>query len=114
MTSQINVYIDSGVYDADETAAHEMFHVMIYALINIDDTNKNLDDIIDGDKWIKCNTDEFVYAKNTSKYKEYFVSDYAKYNMSEDMAETFKYLIACDDKLPKEYKNEAVKKRHNI
>lgn len=111
MTSKINVYIDSGVYDADETAAHEMFHVMIYALINIDDTNNNLDDIIDGDKWIKCNPDEFVYGKNTSKYKEYFVSDYAKYNMSEDMAETFKYLIACDDKLPDEYESEYIRNK---
>lgn len=31
--------------------------------------------------------------------------------MQEDAAETFKYLVTSNDKLPKEYKNEAVKKK---
>lgn len=66
---------------------------------------------MDETEWSRYNPSKFVYGKSVLDYKEYFVTDYAKTNMSEDMAETFKYLIACDDKLPDEYESEYIRNK---
>ena len=111
MRIEINVYIDYGIHNVEETVAHEMSHVMVDIAMNRNLLFNSIEDVVDETEWSRYNPSKFVYGKSVLDYKEYFVTDYAKTNMSEDMAETFKYLIACDDKLPDEYESEYIRNK---
>lgn len=107
----IDVYIDSGIYNVDETIAHEMLHVMTNIIINKNELDLEPEKVVDSKQWNAFNAPEFIYGKNIEKYKKGFVTNYAKTSLSEDMAETFKFLVACNDKLPDEYNDEVVKNK---
>ncbi|MBQ2744986.1 MAG: hypothetical protein IJF37_05175 [Lachnospiraceae bacterium] len=125
------VYIDCETGDVESVFAHEMFHVIGNGVgdSKLDIIKNVLKNVISGGKytidevaWYQYNPSGFMYYENriiggASGWEDddsfteheddiedvYFVSNYAKSAIHEDMAEVFKYLVSCDNNLPSSY-----------
>ena len=119
--------------------SHEIFHIMDSQIGTVSFFNEGINDEL-GDsidfRWIKCNPDGYEYLKfgnnqdeihvfdsdlpydiNTEKIENvYFVNKYAQLSDQEDRAETFSFLIACDDAddLPESYNSPHVKEKAKL
>jgi len=89
---------------------HEIFHII----------HKNFDDHFSESKWMELNRPGFKYS-TCSKCKEYislfplnltdgFFTNYAKTSVSEDMAETFSFIVLNDEYSRKKIKEDSVLK----
>ena len=132
-----NVYIDCEGWNVSKIFAHEMFHVIdgITGDIQLGAIKDMVQDLlsdgtysVDEITWNHYNPPDFIYYENrifgnTRGWKDddsytnredniedvYFVSNYAKSAMNEDMAEVFKYLVSCDDSLPSSFDSPHVR-----
>ncbi len=127
------VYIDCTGYKIADTFAHEMCHVLVGAyedykvdnLMGFFQAGKGWSG--DDDEWTRYNPTGYIYYwsrnaadedgwtsdyVNTASEKDvediYFVTSYAKSALTEDMAETFKYLVTSDNSLPSCYNSSHV------
>ena len=119
--------------------SHEFFHVIeskigLVSVIKASDNNKIMDNIYTN--WEKINPVDYCYLQFENNHGDihvydvdlpydidtedidnvYFVSKYAQVSDEEDRAETFSYLIACDDadELPKAYNSPHVKEKAKL
>ena len=119
--------------------AHELFHVIeskigCVSLAESYYNNNIMDNIYK--EWEKYNPDGYCYLQYENNHGEihvydvdlpydvdtedidnvYFVSRYAQYSDNEDRAETFSFLIACDDAddLPESYNSPHVKEKAKL
>ncbi len=127
------VYIDCTRNKIADTFAHEMCHVLVGAyedykadnLMGFFQAGKGWSG--DDDEWTRYNPTEYIYYRersaadedgwtsdyvNTASEKDvediYFVTSYAKSALTEDMAETFKYLVSSDNSLPSFYESSYI------
>ena len=125
--------------DYAHSFSHEIFHIMDSKIGMMSFENagiqSDLSDSYDF-RWIKFNPDGYEYLKYTGNQNKvhvfdvdlpydidtedidnvYFVNKYAQFSDQEDRAETFTYLIACDDAddLPESYNSPHVKEKAKL
>ena len=139
-SSRSYVYIDvNQKKNFKFTFAHELFHVIeskigYVSIVEASENNDLMTNIYT--KWEKCNPDDYSYISYENNHGEihvfdvelpydidvedignvYFVNKYAQFSDEEDRAETFSYLIACDDAdhLPQSYNSPHVKEKAKL
>lgn len=132
-----NVYIDCDSFNVAKAFAHEMFHVIdgFTGDLQLGAITDMIQDLLsdgayskDESTWNQYNPPNFIYYENrifgntrgwqndysyTNREDNiediYFVSNYAKSAINEDMAEVFKYLVYCDDRLPSSFDSPHVR-----
>ena len=93
---------------------HEIFHII----------HKNFENYFNNNEWTKLNNSEFKYSQCSTCKKDVgleilnetngFFTQYAKTNLSEDMAETFSFLVINNKHIQKKIDDDLIIKNKTI